>query len=1097
MSLRPPLPPLSRVTLAAGLVAALALTGAVPALAADDTPRSVPDKPLGEKFSTQDAALLAEARTAGDPYVTMLIAAEPGETEEVADTLGDLSGASVGYTQDDIGYVRLTVRTGKADAAIAEATALSSVHAIDMNDEIAVPDPLPDGRGHGSGGGSGAGDYPGPDENTRANNPYQPAGETGAVDFVRHNPRYDGRGVTIGVLDTGVDLAHPALQETTTGERKITDWVTATDPIIDGDATWRAMTTAVSGPAFTWSGRAYTAPEGSYFVNRFSESVAGGEAGGDLNRDGDSTDAWALLYDPEAGTVRVDLDNDGDFTDETELSPYGEDHQVASFGTDDPATAIAEAVPFVVEIREDVPMDPYGGDWVGEVRDFVNIGIVSGAHGTHVAGITSANGLFGGAMDGAAPGANIVSARACLFVAGCTYTALFEGMIDLVVTRDVDLVNVSIGGLPALNDGNNARARLYTELIDTYDVQLFISAGNDGPGVNTIGDPAVAEKVVAVGAGISDDTWAANYGAEVRTSYDLMPFSSAGPRDDGGFKPTIVGPGASINSIPTWQAGSAVAEAGYSLPPGYGMLQGTSMASPQVAGASALLLSAAQQRNIDLSPADLRTALTSSANRISGVQAHEQGSGLMDTEAAWSLITRGATAHEYTVTAPVDHAQSEYLATPDSGTGVYDRESAPAVGERESYQVTITRTTGPNRRVLHTLSLANNHENTWRIQGSPLVLLPLNQPVTVTLQARPGSGGAHSAILAVNDLTTRGIDHQILATVVVPDALSAPDYTITHRDTVRRNGNDSFFVTVPEGTRTLEVSLSGLAQGSQTRWIAINPYGMLEDSSASNQCYPNYTSPANTCRPDLRSYDNPVPGVWEFEVEARRTTPQLDNRYTLTSTALSTTFDPETARVEEAEAGVPVPVTWTLTNDLAPVEGSLAAGELGSVREETPTIGDGERQTWEVVLGEGVSQFDAIIGSPSDPGSDLDLFVYQDGTLVGESTSSGAEEIVSLTDPAAGTYTVEVHGYAVPTGSTTFAYHDSYLSPLLGSVAVDEDQVLDLDTGESAEASAEVTVSAAAAEAGADRQLFGEVELRTAQGTATGSGGVIVESVVE
>ena len=36
--------------------------------------------------------------------------------------------------------------------------------------------------------------------------------------------------------------------------------------------------------------------------------------------------------------------------------------------------------------------------------------------------------------------------------------ALTEGMIDLVVNRGVDVVNMSIGGLPALNDGDNARA---------------------------------------------------------------------------------------------------------------------------------------------------------------------------------------------------------------------------------------------------------------------------------------------------------------------------------------------------------------------------------------------------------------------------------------------------------------------------------------------------------------------------------------------------------------------------------------------------------------------------------------------------------------
>ncbi|KPC73424.1 hypothetical protein ADL26_13515, partial [Thermoactinomyces vulgaris] len=139
--------------------------------------------------------------------------------------------------------------------------------------------------------------------------------------------------------------------------------------------------------------------------------------------------------------------------------------------------------------RKGVPMDPYGGSWVGKKADFVNIGIIEGSHGTHVAGITAANSLFGGKMNGAAPGAKLVSSRACTWSGGCTSVALTEGMIDLVVNRGVDIVNMSIGGLPPLNDGNNARSELYTRLIDTYGVQLVISAGNSGPGANTIGDP--------------------------------------------------------------------------------------------------------------------------------------------------------------------------------------------------------------------------------------------------------------------------------------------------------------------------------------------------------------------------------------------------------------------------------------------------------------------------------------------------------------------------------------------------------------------------------------------------------------------------------
>ena len=86
-------------------------------------------------------------------------------------------------------------------------------------------------------------------------------------------------------------------------------------------------------------------------------------------------------------------------------------------------------------------------------------------------------------------------------------------MIYATKQRNVDLINMSIGGLPALNDGNNARAILYNRLDAQYKAQMFISAGNDGPGINTVGDPGVATDVVALGAYIHKDTWLNNYGA--------------------------------------------------------------------------------------------------------------------------------------------------------------------------------------------------------------------------------------------------------------------------------------------------------------------------------------------------------------------------------------------------------------------------------------------------------------------------------------------------------------------------------------------------------------------------------------------------------
>ncbi|WP_327336866.1 S8 family serine peptidase [Streptomyces sp. NBC_01324] len=1084
----------ARVAAAAGLVAALAATGVAPVFAADD-PATAPVKAAtgdasADKLGTADADVLAKARAKGEKNITMMVATAPGATEQVSKQLGAVKGSVLGRAYDKLGYVRATVPTASAEATIKAASKLTSVHGIDLKQEIMLDDPTPAAdRATGSKArAKSTGSYAAPNKKTPAKNPYNPSFETGAVDFVKQNPKADGRGITIGVLDAGVDLGHPALQKTSTGERKITDWVTATDPVSDGDGTWLRMTDAVSGPTFTYKGRTYSAPKGKYRISLFAEAATkGGDMAGDLNRDGDTTDVWAVLYDPVTGTTRVDLNNNADFRDDTVMKPYKEKHQVSYFGKDNPRTDVVERIPFVVENRKGVVYNA-----AGDTSDYVSIGVIESEHGTHVAGITAANGLFGGKMNGAAPGAKIVSSRACTWDGGCTNIALTEGMIDLVVNRGVDVVNMSIGGLPPLNDGNNARSELYKRLVDNYGVQLVISAGNDGPGVNTIGDPGLADHVISVGASISKETWAANYGSAVTKKYDMLPFSSRGPREDGGFTPTLTAPGASINSTQTWLPGSPVAEAGYSLPAGYSMLQGTSMASPQAAGATALLLSAAKQKHIELPPADLRTALTSTATQIKGVPAHAQGAGLIDIIDAWKQIKKqGTPAHEYTVRAPVDTAIDFALKDPGFGTGLYDREGGLKAGQQKSYDVTVTRTTGPDKKVEHKLSWKYN-DGTFSLVGSKKVSLPLGKPVTVKVQAKPGSAGVHSAILQVDDAKTSGVDQQILATVVVSKKLTKPGYAYKASGSVQRNGTTSYFVTVPEGAKTLEVAMSALRSGSQTRFISIHPYGVAVEDSGTPFCYPNYDNPANTCRPDVRSYPDPQAGVWEIEVEARRTSPLLDNPYKLDVSLLGASFDPAVQTIPEAKIGTPATVDWTVTNNAGALEGKLKGGSLGSAKVDRPSISTGDERTTTVTVGEGVEKLDIAIGNTADANADLDLYVYRGSAQVGASTTAGSEESVSLVKPAAGTYTVVVDGYDVPAGTTEYDYRDVYYSPSLGTLSVDESKAVNLAAGASAQVSAEVAVAGAAPEG---RQFFGEVQLVNARGTAAGTGSVVIEKV--
>jgi len=113
-----------------------------------------------------------------------------------------------------------------------------------------------------------------------------------------------------------------------------------------------------------------------------------------------------------------------------------------------------------------------------------------------------------------------------------------------------------------------------------------------------VGSPATADSVIAVGAYVSKIRWTAldgnNYGyvpAPIR--WDIADFSSIGPRRDGVLKPDIAAPGMGIGAALSQDYSPQTFGDTQILRDGvHGILQGTSMASPHVAGLIALVYQA-------------------------------------------------------------------------------------------------------------------------------------------------------------------------------------------------------------------------------------------------------------------------------------------------------------------------------------------------------------------------------------------------------------------------------------------------------------------------------------------------------------------------
>ncbi|MEV4754735.1 S8 family serine peptidase [Micromonospora sp. NPDC049559] len=231
-------------------------------------------------------------------------------------------------------------------------------------------------------------------------------------------------------------------------------------------------------------------------------------------------------------------------------------------------------------------------------------------HGTHVAATVAGRGVAGPAGGpGVAPGADLLVGKVLDATGSGELSSVIAGM-EWAVDQGARVVNVSIGG-PAF-EGPDPAAEAVDALTASSGALFVISAGNTGPGPDTVGTPGTASSALTVGAVDRDDR--------------LADFSSRGPRlGDGAVKPEITAPGVGI--VAARAAGTTLGEV---VDARYTAMSGTSMAAPHVAGAAALLA----QRHPDWRADRLKAALVASATAATEAPVWAQGAGRVDVPAA-------------------------------------------------------------------------------------------------------------------------------------------------------------------------------------------------------------------------------------------------------------------------------------------------------------------------------------------------------------------------------------------------------------------------------------------------------------------------------
>ncbi|CAG2111388.1 unnamed protein product, partial [Medioppia subpectinata] len=503
--------------------------------------------------------------------------------------------------------------------------------------------------------------------------------ETTAASFLTKYPEYDGRGVKIAVLDSGIDPGAPGLQTTSDGKPKIIDLMDGsgagdvdTSTVVEADID--GFITGLTGTKLKIPSQ-WQNPSGKYHIgvkniyelfstekrfdlhemmtNEYMENewqpmqrIAIAEAVRQL-QEFERTHSDASADNTEEKLIREDLQSRVDFLKQldkkfTDLGPTY-DCVVFNDGThwkgvvDTSGTGKLEDCTLLGNYRECLKYGTLSN------RDLLNYGInihnegnvleivsICSPHGTHVASIAAAHFPNEPERNGVAPGAQIVSiCIADMRVTPMeTGTALMRALVR-VIESGCHVINMSYGEAAHYAEGRILD--FIHEIVNKYGVIFVVAAANMGPALSTVWTPSTmhSSSMISVGAYVSPDMMAAEYSMLKKMPGMNYSWSSRGPTANGDLGVSVSAPGGAITSVPNWCRMKSM------------LKNGTSMSSPNVAGCVCLLVSGLKARAIDYSPYSVRRSIENTALKsIQNYEPFTHGHGLIQVEKAFEHLTQ-------------------------------------------------------------------------------------------------------------------------------------------------------------------------------------------------------------------------------------------------------------------------------------------------------------------------------------------------------------------------------------------------------------------------------------------------------------------------